>query len=265
MSKEKERIKAVLEVEPVDFPGTTESAYMSTITLSKYVNSIFRNAFKDYVGCKIYPIFNDAYTMRHPVRCDLIFSLGSDNLTGAKLAAFKPVADPVKAQIGGARANYTDMISSHNARIRNLNCAEITQDAIDIFHPLLWNELAKTTNETSKAYQDKGIVKEQSTSVPYSATTEIVTPVISYIDITNIWKVLCSPAKDDKDEYMVTPVRSIAAMNPAIQQQAYYNGQAVENYLYQISKINRDDFMDLMNEVGYVSRTGNVDCFTDSF
>ena len=261
-AKNNERIKAVLEIEPIEFPDTTRTALMSTVTLSKYVNTMLRNTFKDYVGCKIYPIYNDAYSGRHPVRCDLMFSLNGDNMTGAKISAFKPVAEGVKAQIGGTKANYTEMISNHNARVRNLNCAEITQDAIDIIHPLLWNELAVNTKETAKAYQDKGIAKEQSTTVAFAAN-EIITPMISFISIENIWKFLCG--KDKKDEYMVTPVRSLASMNRMEQQAAFYNGQTTENYLYQINKINRDDFMDLMNEVGYISRTGNIDCYTETF
>lgn len=268
----KERIKATVKMEAVDFPATTKTAFMSTIRLSKYVNTLFRAVFKDYIGCKIYPVSNDAYSMRHPVRCDLYFTLGSDNMAGGTIAAFKTITGPVKANVSGGLANYTEMIGQHNARLKSLNTAEITQDAIDIIHPLLWKELSMQTQENPVMYNKKGIVREQQTPMPYNIQSEVITPVISNVDINAIMQLIFNGNDDESDnaaksaggEYMVTAVRSIAAVNP--QAQLYVNQNAGgENYLYNISKLDKNEMMDLMNEIGYISRTGNADCYTDSF
>lgn len=267
----KERIRATVQVEPIEFPATTKTAFMSTIKLSKYVNTLFRAVFKDYIGCKIYPVMNDAYSMRHPVRCDLYFTLGADNMAGGSVAAFKTITGPVKANVNGGVANYTEMITQHNARLRSLNTAEITQDAIDIIHPLLWKELSMQTQETPEAYSKKGIVREQQTPMPYNAQSEVITPVISNIDINAVMQLIFNEmdnandgTKAATDEYMVTAIRSIATMNP--QMQMYVNQSAGgENYLFSIAKLDKNEMMDLMNEIGYISRTGNADCYTDSF
>lgn len=261
------RIKNIIEMEPVNIPKTTEAALMSTVTLSKYVNTLFNGVFKDYTGCKVYPVLNDIYSARHQVRCDLYFTLGSDNLMGAKIAAFKPIANGVKSTIG-AKANYTEVIMQHNARLRSLNSAVITQDAIDIIHPLLWFELAAQTKETAEAYSKKGIIKEQSTPLPYNDRSQMVTPVISFADIDSIISTIEHGCTLDKktgrrfDDHYITPVRSISSI--ANQQYMYQQAQTgVENYLYQISKIDKAQLNDLANEIGMISRTGSADCFTD--
>lgn len=262
-----ERIKATVEVEGTGLPVTTKAALMSTIKLSKYVNSFFKGIFKDYIGCKIYPVFNDAYSQRHPVRCDLYFTLGADNCSGATLSAFQPISDPVKATTSNGTANYTAMICAHNARLKSLNTAQITDDAVDIIHSLLWREIATQTKETPEAYSQKSVVREQTTPMPYNMGSEVVTPVISYIDINVLMEIIVNgTSKDDSkklDEFLVTPVRSIAMMNP--QAQMYAQSAPGENYLYQVCILNKEELADVMNEIGYISRTGNADCFTDTF
>jgi len=265
MSKE-ERVKAVIEVEPIDFPETTISSYMSTITLSKYVNTLFNKVFKDYLGCKIYPVLNDQNSMRHPVRCELYFTLGSDNMHGARISAFSSVQNPEKPEVG---ANYTSYIGIHNARLKSLNSAAVKQDAIDILKDLLWYEVGSTTKETAEAYSNRSIIREQSTPVGYAmnARSEIITPVVAFVDINKIMHLLFSGKDDKTDEYMVSPIRSIAAMNPQPLMYGQVNqlGQQSENFLYSIAKLNRDDFADMMNEVGVVDKTGHADCFVGSF
>ena len=264
-----ERIKATVKMDPVEIPYTTETALMSTVKLSKYVNTLFRNIFKDYTGCKIYPVSNDAYSARHQVRCDLYFTLGSDNMTGATLTAFKTIADGVKAKVSDGVANYTAMINNHNARLKSLNAAEITQDAIDIIHPLLWKEVAMQTKETAEMYNKKSIVREQSTPMPYNMASEVVTPVISFVDINAVIQFITNggfqeDGKAPTSEFLVSPIRSIAAVNP--QAQMYVNpNMGGENYLYSVAKLDKNEMMDVMNEIGYISRTGNADCFTDTF
>lgn len=259
-----ERIKARIELEAIEFPGTTESTLMSTITMSKYINTCLNKVFKDYMGCKIYPMLNDGYSALHPVRCDLYFTLGGDNLKGSSIAAFRQIGTGVTKQVTGNRANYTAMISDHNARLSSLNCAEITQEAIDCIHPLLFNEIIRSVKETPEGYRNSTVVREQTTQVPYS-TQEVVTPIISLVDIAQLMKLLFEGSATEKSayEYMVQPIRSINMLNP---QPGMYNGTAWgENFLYNISRLDKDMVLDVCNEIGYISRTGNADCFTDSF
>lgn len=258
------RAKARIELEKIEFPGTTESTLMSTITLSKYVNTALNKVFKDYMGCKIYPMLSDGYSMNHPVRCDLYFSLGGDNLKGSSIAAFRQIGGNVTKQVTGNRANYTAMISDHNARLSSLNCADITQEAIDCIHPLLFNEIIRSVKETPEGYRRSTVVREQTTPVPYRQS-EVITPIISLVDISQIMRLLFEGSAVEKGdyEYMVQPIRSISMLNP---QQGMYNGNGWgENYLYSVSRLDRVQLLDVCNEIGYISRTGNADCFTDSF
>lgn len=260
----KERVKARIDVEPVEFQATTEGALMSTITLSKYVNTCMRGVFKDYTGCNIYPVLNDPYSGLHPVRCDLYFSLGSDNATGAKISAFRQIGSGNNNRTAPDRIDYMAMIRDHNARMSSLNCAEITQEAIDCVHPLIYTELVNSIKETAADYRNKTVVKEQTTRVPYS-TGEIVTPIITMVDINQIMKLIFNGSVLEKSnyEYSVMPVRNISALG---QQGQVYTGKAWgQNFLYQITRLDKDALMDVSNEIGYINRTGNIDCFTESF
>lgn len=260
----------MLRVTPVELPSTTKSSMMTTVTLSKWINSLMKKTFKDYLGCKIYPVLNDQYSGMHPVRCDLVFTLGSDNLAGSTIAAFKPVADPVQFTKTNERANYTEIISGHNARLANLNAAEITQDAIDIVHPLLWNNIAMQTKETAAKYKERGIVKEQSTPTPYNLKSQIITPIISFVDINAIMSTFVHGAPIDEkgrrfDDIMIQPIRSIVSMNP---QQAYginnYNMEST-NFLFLVNQLDKEVMSDVANEIGFINKAGYADCYTESF
>jgi len=60
-TNEEQKVMARIEIEPIPFDGLLKSKIISTIELSKLVNSVFKNAMADYEGCIILPAQNGQF------------------------------------------------------------------------------------------------------------------------------------------------------------------------------------------------------------
>lgn len=263
MSKKEENAKIYLS-EPVPFDGTNESKFVTTVTLCKYVNELFKAAFKDYIGCTITPNLQNNGIAGELISLDLYFAPNGDNGKGAELVAFVPVgrenADKDNEDKPEIKNNYTSMAMQHNARITTTSSMVVSSDAIDTLYDLLHYNLKKTTKKNSKSFASKGIAVETSAATQFGNTRSYVYNIIRGVNLDEIMKIIFGD-EGNNFEFQVVPVKPVLQVSGPYQN----NGAMDSKWLFNIVKANKNDISDIMNELGYYSKVSDFGIVTDTF
>ena len=168
----KEGMKIVLE-KPVDFDGTNESKIVTTTVLSKYINELFKGAFKDYVGCNIRTVQPNESLAGEMVALDLFFAPNSDNGKG-NVAAFCAAGTDAKASsTPAAKQNIMAACLSHNQLVTTTSSMVVTTDGVSMLYPLILNGFKSRLKETSESFSKCGIAVETSTPSQYESSSNL--------------------------------------------------------------------------------------------
>lgn len=251
------------------FPVSTEAAMVTTDELEKYVNTLFSNVFKDYVGCSVYCDVNSnpnrvsmPTNHAHPVQVDLFFKLLPNHREEDGLVAFKSISDKVAEDYAPqpGRRNFSAAIMGYNELFSSNKSATITQDGIDIFRSMLWMEVARglPMEPTAKDFNNKNIVVESSTT---SGTTSYMTAqtqiviynVVQFVDINSIMDTLFGSPKDSPKEYIVIPIKPIISMQNPMQIM-----QKNSKWLFNVNRVDAKSIMDKCNELGKFNIGGGL-------
>lgn len=210
---------ARIEIEPIPFDGLLKSKIISTIDLSKLVNSVFKNALADYEGCIILPMQNGQFD------CTLYFKDHGGPVRGG---------DQIKNLISVSGQNRVgsavDKITAFNNRTSNklYSLSEETKQILSEFinikknQKINWNQL----------------VFEQAEQA-YNAT--IVYVKVCGIDIVRILKKIYGGKVDgDRRDYNITLMRPTG----------------LNNYLISIQQLDTKEVEKLAQSVGII-QTGN--------
>lgn len=271
---EKQRAKLQIKEHP-EFPTTNSLAVMSSRDLCKYVNSVFSKLFVDWAGSIVHVEPSNASIGLNPIQLSIFFKLGpvQTNPEG-KLVAFKPIseASDVKANpAAGRKRNYIQMTTNHNYIMTHNKSAVMTQEAIDIFTPLLEYGVARqlSANPTSAEFENRGIFVE---SVPNAQFYGSVAPrptvylAVQFVNIDSFFKTLFT--KEDEEDtayYQTTPIKPIIPMNMyqgVVQPQQQ---QAEQRWLFNVAKLNYTNVMAKCNELGIFQSTNGINMISDSF
>lgn len=254
----KEGMKIVLE-KPVDFDGTNESKIVTTTVLSKYINELFKGAFKDYVGCNIRTVQPNESLAGEMVALDLFFAPNSDNGKG-NVAAFCAAGTDAKASsTPTAKQNIMAACLSHNQLVTTTSSMVVTTDGVSMLYPLILNGFKSRLKETSESFSKCGIAVETSTPSQYGMSRPVIYNIIKGIDINAVMKVIFGD-KENSYEFQVTPVKPVYA-------NAYGTvGTGVgAKWIYSIMKLDKSNLNDLMNELGFYNKVSDLGILTDSF
>lgn len=260
MSTQKETKKAKLYLaEPVEFDGTSESKFLTTVSICKYINELMRGAFVDYVGCTVTPNVNNSTGIcGEPVTLDLYFAPNSDNGKGASIRAFCPVGtDSNKEPVTPTKNNYVGMALQHNTRVTTTSTMQITQNAVDMLYDLLIYGLRNGVKPEPKSFSAKGLAVETADAGQYGNPKPYVYNIIRGVDINAIMKIIFGD-KQNNFEFQVTPIKPVLATQST-------NGTLDSKWLFLISKLDKNDFNDLMNELGFYNKTSNLGIVTATF
>lgn len=272
------RTKATIRLaQHPEFPSTIDCAAMTTSSISRHVNSLFRRVFADYEGCKVIvdqqqdPNGISVLNQIHPIQVELYFPLG--NVTdgdNSKVYAFRPITDKINNQKSNLSNNmgYTSRCLGHNIAMTTNKSSEITQDAIDIFHPLLWREVQMRTsvNPSPAEFANLGIYVEGSTSnnsgiYTSQVNSRIIYNIVKFVDINSILSILFGEKDEDTGSrliYQVTPIKPFDAnMNTNM------ITQRDRKWVFYVYRNNEQSLADMVNELGGYNVTNSLNICTD--
>lgn len=244
--------------QPLAFDGTCETKHVSTNTLCKYVNELFRGVFKDYLGCKITPNITNPMP-GDTVTVDLFFVPNSDNGKGAKTRAFCPIGDAEVANASNdnqvsPKNNYVAAILKHNTRVNTSGTMQITPEAVELLYPLIQWKYKGKLKESAKSFTALGLAVETCVPSQYGVTTPIIHNMIRGIDLDAIMKIIFG--QDNAYEFAVSPIR------PMLPWANGMNVPVTPSWLFAISKLSKSEVQDLANELGYNSKISDLDINT---
>lgn len=271
-----ERVKAKLQFsEHPEFPVTNEVAIMNSRDICKHVNSIFSRVFADYLGSNVIVDQGrpDGYGItNHPVQIELYFQLGKVNDNAdKKLVAFDPITTNAPTRQDGSngkRMNYIQMTTNHNYIITHNKSSVITQNAIDIFVPMLQMEVARSISADPKAseLEQKGVIVEGYNMDPVSTAAgtpqKVIFNSIRFLDINSILYKLFTAEEDEGNVfYQVTPIKPIIPM---------INGYMAPNntdpkWLFQVARLNKNNIISKCNEMGVFQSANGMNMYTETF
>lgn len=278
MSEKREKTSIKLTSHP-DFPATNQSAIMTSSDLARCTNTLFKNVFDDYSGCKVYidQFMNpnaeqSQMTQNNPVQVELYFALGSSNSDNKKIQAFRPITESIKDHHIGGKMNYIERTMGHNIAITQNKSSEITQEGIDIIGSMLCYDIAIRTsmNPSAKEFNNLGIVVEGSTTqgqTPYMtpATKKIVYNIVKFVDINSILNMLFGGTDEDGNPviYQTTPIKPII---PIQNNTGFMMPNSIEQkWLFNVSRLNQQRMADLCNELGAYNVTNGMNIYTETF
>ena len=253
--------KAVLKLaKPAEFNGTNESRLVTTSLLSKYINTLFKSAFKDYVGSIIKVVQPSESLAGEVVSLDLYFAPNSDNNKG-QVAAFCTAGTDAKASAAPtAKNNIIGACLSHNQLVTTTSSMVVTTDAVSMLYPFILGGFKNRLKETSESFSKCGIAVETSMAGQYGMARPIIYNVIRGIDINAVMKAIFG---DDENsfEFQVTPIKPIST--PIY---GAMNGATIDSkWIFSIIKLDKNNLNDLMNELGYYNKVANLGVATDTF
>ena len=273
------RKKLVLTVsDHPDFPVTNDCAVLSSYKLSKYVNTLFEQVFKDYTGCILYAdqtryqgsqgqnVINNS----HPVQLELYFaSEYPKHDDDDRKVAFEPITDSIKNKYGNGgegKTHFLEYALGLNAAITQNKLCEITADAIDLIHPLLWGDVASRLSRDPKAkeFATKGVTVEsmvprQTHNFNNPSSQNMVYNVIRFVNIDVVLNVLFSELNDEY-RYQVVPIRPLTQ-----QMTGYVVPNSDQKWLFAVYRINQQNFYDMCNEIGQFNTVGGLNVYTESY
>lgn len=258
-NNKKEGAKIVLET-PVEFDGTNESKIVTTTVLSKYINELFKGAFKDYVGCTIRTVQPNESLAGEMIALDLYFAPNSDNGKG-NIAAFCAAGTDAKASATPeTKNNVIAACLSHNQLITTTSSMVVTTDGVSMLYPLILNGFKNRLKETSESFSKCGIAVETSTPSQYGMNRPVIYNIIKGIDINAVMKVIFGD-KENSYEFQVTPIKPV--YTPVYG--SVDNTTVGAKWIYSIIKLDKSNLNDLMNELGFYNKVSNLGVLTDSF
>ena len=216
---EDQKVIARIEIEPIPFDGLLKSKIISTIDLSKLVNSVFRNALADYEGSIILPMQNGQFD------CTLYFK--------------------DRGPIRGQSDQIKNLVS-----ITGPNRGVSAVDRITAFNNRTSNKLYSLTEETKQILSEFMSVKKgqninwnqhvfEQTEQTYNAN--IVYVKVCNIDIIKILKkIYGGKVAGDYCDYNITIIRPTG----------------LNNYLISIQQLDTKEVEKLAQSVGII-QTGN--------
>lgn len=246
--------------EPVAFDGTNETKIVTTTVLSKYINELFRGAFKDYVGCTIKTVQQGESLAGEMVSLDLYFAPNSDNGKG-NIAAFCAAGADAKATAAPeAKNNIIGACLSHNRMITTTSSMVVTTDAVSMIYPLILNGFKSRLKESSKSFSDCGIAVETALNSQYGMNRPIIYNIIRGIDINAVMKIIFGD-KENSFEFQVTPIKPVYTQ---VIGGVDTNAMGAK-WIYSIVKLDKSNLNDLMNELGFYNKVSNLGVLTDVF
>lgn len=237
---------------PEEFTGAIKCKYLTTLDLSKRINSMLRPLFKDYKGCFIEPATStDPYAVG-PVNVRLYFLPMSNNREGqytAFVEAGTSFEAPKKVKSNGIIAAALKM----NAVTRRSESYEPTQELVDIiYYNFLAYGVKSKIKPTVKDFMEKGIVTESvAENRNVYGSSQLIYSQINGVDIARIIQVRCGDKKGK--EYMVIPTRAIPTAT----------NTATTNWWYCISELDRREVERMANEMGYMDRTSSIPMYSE--
>ena len=271
---ERQKTRINLKRHP-QFPVSTEAAMVTTDELEKYVNTLFSNVFKDYVGCNVYCDTNSdprraslPANPAHPVQVDLFFKLIPNHSADDGIVAFKSISDKVIEDYSPqpGRMNFSSAIMGHNELFSSNKSAVITQDGIDVFSSMLWMEIARglPRDPSAKDFNNRNIVVESSTangvtSYMTAQTQIVIYNVVQFVDINSIMDTLFGSTKEEPKEYMVIPIKPIIAMQNPMQVM-----QRNQKWLFNVNRVDTRSILDKCNELGRFNIGGGLNITQDT-
>lgn len=261
MANEKNDARIVL-AEPVAFDGTNESKIVTTTVLSKYINELFKGAFKDYVGCTIRPVQQNESVAGEIIALDLYFAANSDNGKG-NVAAFCAAGADTKASASStpdAKHNIIGACLGHNQMITTTSSMVVTAEGVSMLYPFILNGYKNRLKETSESFSKCGIAVETSIASQYGMNRPVVYNIIKGVDINAVMKVIFGD-KDNTFEFQVAPVKPVySSVYGSVD-----NMSVGSKWIYSIMKLDKSNLNDLMNELGFYNKVSNLGVLTDSF
>ena len=217
-TNENQKAMARIEIEPIPFDGLLKSKIISTIELSKLVNSVFKNAMADYEGCIILPMQNGQFD------CTLYFKDHGPVRGGDQIKNLVSITGPNRG------VSAVDRITAFNNRTSNKLYA-------------LSEETKQILSEFMAVRKDQKINWNQHVFEQAEATynANIVYVKVTNIDIVKILKKIYGGKIDgDRCDYNITLMRP-TGMN---------------NYLISIQQLDTKEVEKLALSVGII-QTGN--------
>ena len=209
-----------------DFPTLMDTGSLSTATLMKKINGLFKQVYKDYAGCRITPLLNGA-----GLSTELFFTkLQQENPEPATEYAFSENAPGQDGPI--------EMLNKLNsiARINQRKMFYITKEGKDY--------LSKFFPGPANAKIDwNQVVGEATESVGFTTCTYAV---VGGLDIMKILPEIYGP-KDDEGNwytYQLNIARPISQMGPSI------------NNLLTLNRISAKTIRELEKELGLIPQNG---------
>lgn len=250
---------------PIPFDGTYQSKFVTTLTLSKYINELFRCTFKDYIGCTVSPNLNNQNIGGGFVALDLYFAPNSDNGKGASITGFCPIGvTPISANknMDVKKNNYLATALKHNAITTTSSTMQITQEAIDLLYDLMLFGLKGKLKKSAKSFSDLGVTVEATDNrqYQYGNTRPSIYNIIRGLDINEVMRVIHGD-KNNSTDYQVSPVKPILQMMGT----NGYTNQLDAKWLYSITELNRVEVTDLMNELGLYNKVSDLGIMTEGF
>jgi hypothetical protein len=203
----------------------------------------------------------------HPVQVQLYFAVGKENKGSSRIQAFKLLSEKVAEETKTeGRMNFVASITGFNMAITQNKCCEITQDAIDIFEPLLWYELTRKMNEpTAKMFNERGIIAESSNTAQPSMygmqPRKTVFNIVNFVDINAVLHTLYGDGPDGSlYQYQVIPVKPISFINN-FSATGYQNQE--QRWLFSVNRLDAQNVYNLCEEVGTIPG-GAINFVTDT-
>lgn len=260
-TQQKETKKAKLYLaEPVEFDGTSEAKYLTTISICKYINELMRGAFVDYVGCTVTPnAGNNKSLCGEAISVDLYFAPNSDNGKGSAIRAFCPVGTDNKKEPESTpvKNNYVSLALQHNTRVTTTSTMQITQNAIDMLYDLLLSPLKANVQPNPKSFSSRGLAVETTDASQYGNPKPYVYNIIRGVSLDAIMKVIFGD-KQNNFEFQVTPIKPVLATQGI-------NGSLDSKWLFVISKLDKNELGDIMNELGYYNKQSTCGIVSATF
>lgn len=252
----------------INFPSTMDGAVLTTTDISKYVNTLFSKLFADYTGC-IIKIDQSAtpnnpqnqLNERHPVLCDLYFTVGAPKGDDNRLRAFDIIghdSSNEEAPKKKNRMNFVSRMEVFQMAMTENKTSVITQDAVDIIQDLLWYELKSNMPKevTPKVFNERGIAVETVTSGSVNGNmfgntneNKIVYGVIRFIDINEILHLIFGDEENSRCHYEVRPVRPTASMYAGAGMMPNMQ-MGEQKWLLYVNKLNEKGIRDILTELG---------------